>query len=100
MTDKEAIEILKPLTEYHIENGIGTFPMVSTSLQAEALNFAIEALEERPIEEIAFDTLVHKLNLLIGVLYSNQLISESDINYIEDNIKKLIGEKKNESIDM
>lgn len=100
MTDKEAIEILKPLTEYCVKNGIGTFPMVSTSLQAEALNLAIEALEKRPTEEITFDTLVHKLNLLIGVLYSNQLISESDINYIEDNIKKLIGEKKNESIDM
>lgn len=97
MTDKEAIEILKPLRKYSVdENGIGTFPMVSDPLQAEALGLAIEALEKRPTEEIAFDTLDHKLNLLIGVLYSNQLISESDINYIEDSIKKLIKEKKNE----
>jgi hypothetical protein len=32
----------------------------------------------------------HRLNLLIGVLYSNQLISESDLKYIEDSIKKLM----------
>ena len=32
----------------------------------------------------------HRLNLLIGVLYSNQVISENDIEYIEDSIKKLI----------
>lgn len=48
MTNKEAIQILMPLTEYSVdENGIGTFPMVSTPLQAEALNLAIKALEER-----------------------------------------------------
>ena len=35
-----------------------------------------------------------KLNLLIGVLYSNQCISNSDIEYIEDSIKKL-SEKRN-----
>lgn len=32
----------------------------------------------------------HRLNLLIGVLYSNQLISESDLEYIEDSINKLM----------
>ena len=32
----------------------------------------------------------HRLNLLIGVLYSNQVISENDIEYIEDSIKELI----------
>lgn len=45
MTNKEAIEILKPLTGYNVDkNGIGTFPMVSTPLQAEALDLAIKAL--------------------------------------------------------
>ena len=32
----------------------------------------------------------HRLNLLIGVLYSNQLISENDLEYIEDSIKELM----------
>ena len=32
----------------------------------------------------------HRLNLLIGVLYSNYLISESELEYIEDSIKKLM----------
>ena len=32
----------------------------------------------------------HRLNLLIGVLFSNQVISENDIEYIEDSIKKLM----------
>lgn len=32
----------------------------------------------------------HRLNLLIGVLYSNRLISECDLEYIEDSIKKLM----------
>lgn len=38
----------------------------------------------------------HRLNLLIGVLYTNKVISENDIEYIEDSIKKLIkgGENK------
>lgn len=46
MTNKEAIEILKPLTEYSVDkNSIGTFPIVSTPLQAEALDLAIKALE-------------------------------------------------------
>lgn len=35
-----------------------------------------------------------RLNLLIGVLYSNQCISNYDIEYIEDSIKKL-SEKRN-----
>ena len=49
MISEEAIQILKPLTECSVdENGVGTFPMVSTSLQAEALELAIKALEERP----------------------------------------------------
>lgn len=48
MTNKEVIEILKPLTGYSVDkNGIGTFPMVSTPLQAEALTLAIEALENQ-----------------------------------------------------
>lgn len=48
MTNKEAIELLRPLTGYSVsENGIGTFPMVSTPLQAEALDLAIKALEEK-----------------------------------------------------
>ena len=34
--------------------------------------------------------ITHRLNLLIGVLYSNRCISESDLNYIEDSIKKLM----------
>lgn len=46
MTCKEAIEILKPLTGYTIdENGICTFPMVSALSQAEALELAISALK-------------------------------------------------------
>ena len=45
MTNKEAIELLKPLTEYSVnKNGFGTFPMVSTPLQVEALELAIKAL--------------------------------------------------------
>lgn len=32
----------------------------------------------------------HRLNLLIGVLYSNRLISDNDLKYIEDSIKKLM----------
>ena len=62
MTNKEAIEILKPLTEVKInENGIGTFPVVSTPLQAEALEIAIKALEERPQGEwIDYDNTFYK----------------------------------------
>ena len=53
MTNKEAIEILKPLTEIKInENGIGTFPVVNTPLQAEALDLAIKALEQEPKTDI------------------------------------------------
>ncbi len=36
----------------------------------------------------------HRVNLLIGVLYSNQVISKSDLEYIEDSIKKLMKGKK------
>ena len=62
MTNKEAIEILKPLTEYSVDkNGIATFPMVSTPLQAEALDLAIKALEQ--IDLIKFN--IHALNKLI-----------------------------------
>lgn len=32
----------------------------------------------------------YRLNLLIGVLYSNQLISENDLEYIEDSVKELM----------
>lgn len=39
----------------------------------------------------------HRLNLLIGVLYSNQLISHDDIEYIEDSIKKLMNGGNNET---
>lgn len=47
MTNEEAIELLKPLTEYSVnENGIGKFPVVSTPSQIEALDLAIKALEE------------------------------------------------------
>ena len=49
MTNKEAIQILMPLTEYSVdENGIGTFPMVSTPLQAEAL--ILSDLEDKGAE--------------------------------------------------
>ena len=52
MKNKKAIEILKPLTESSVDdNGIGTFPMVSTPLQVEALNLAIKALEEKDLRE-------------------------------------------------
>ena len=44
--------------------------------------------EERPQDE--WEETKHRLNLLIGVLYSNQLISESDLKYIEDSINKLM----------
>lgn len=48
MKNRKAIEILKPLTECSVDdNGIGTFPMVSTPLQVEALELAIKALEEQ-----------------------------------------------------
>lgn len=54
-----------------------------------------KALEERPQDEMIETK--HRLNLLIGVLYSNQLISENDIEYIEDSIKELMkGEAKND----
>ncbi len=43
---------------------------------------------KRPQDELT--EINHRLNLLIGVLYSNQLISESDLKYIEDSIKKLM----------
>ena len=36
----------------------------------------------------------HRVNLLIGVLYSNQVISKNDLEYIEDSIKKLMKGKK------
>ena len=49
---------------------------------------AINALEEMPTDE--WIETKHRLNLLIGVLYSNQLISESDLESIEDSIKKLM----------
>jgi len=46
MTNKEAIEQLLPLAKYSVDkNGVGTFPMVSTPLQAEAIDLAIKALE-------------------------------------------------------
>ena len=46
MTNKEAIELLKPLTEYKVnKDGIGTFPIVYTPSQVEALDLAIKALE-------------------------------------------------------
>ena len=35
-----------------------------------------------------------RLNLLIGVLYSNQCISNNDIKYIEESVKE-ISEKRN-----
>lgn len=44
MTNKEAIELLKSLTKYRVNNWIGSFPMVSTPSQVEALNLAIKAL--------------------------------------------------------
>jgi len=47
MTNKEAIEQLLPLAKYSVDkNGVGTFPMVSTPLQAEAIDIAIKSLEE------------------------------------------------------
>lgn len=44
--------------------------------------------EEKPQSE--WLEINHRLNLLIGVLYSNQCISNNDIKYIEDSIKKLM----------
>ena len=35
-----------------------------------------------------------RLNLLIGVLYSNQCISNNDIKYIEESVKQ-ISDKRN-----
>ena len=48
----------------------------------------VKALSKRPQDEMIETK--HRLNLLIGVLYSNQLISKSDLEYIEDSIKKLM----------
>ena len=45
--------------------------------------------------DIAIETLDHRLRLLIGVLYSNNLISKNDIEYIEDSIKKYMKEEEN-----
>lgn len=45
-------------------------------------------MTERPQDNLTETT--HRLNLLIGVLFSNQVISENDIEYIEDSIKKLM----------
>jgi hypothetical protein len=60
VTCKEAIELLKPLTEYSFsKHGIGTFPLVSTRSQVEALNLAINVLEEKPQDDLikAFELL-------------------------------------------
>ena len=48
----------------------------------------VKTLSKRP--EVEMIETKHRLNLLIGVLYSNQLISKSDLDYIEDSIKKLV----------
>ena len=45
-------------------------------------------LTERPQDNLTETK--HRLNLLIDVLFSNQVISENDIEYIEDSIKKLM----------
>lgn len=74
MTNKEAIEILRSI---HIYAGEET---------KQAFDLAIRALEV--VGE--WVEVKHRLNLLIGVLYSNQLISHDDIEYIEDSIKKLM----------
>lgn len=46
MTNKEAIELLKPLREYREVNGIANFPMICSPAQAEAIQYAIMKLEE------------------------------------------------------
>ena len=46
MTNKEAIKILKPLTECIVdENGIATWHMINTLSQIEAIKLAISALQ-------------------------------------------------------
>lgn len=49
---------------------------------------------DRPQGELT--EIKHRLNLLIGVLYTNQLITESDLKYIENSIKKLMRGNNNE----
>ena len=44
--------------------------------------------------DIAIETLDHRLRLLIGVLYSNNLVSKNDLEYIEDSIKKFMKEEE------
>lgn len=59
MTNKEAIELLKPLTEYSVnESGVGTFPIVYTPSQVEALTLAIKALNH----EIYWEDVEEALN--------------------------------------
>ncbi len=79
MTNKEAIKLIQEIEE---DGRNVTFKHI------EALDLAIKALEERPQGELT--EINHRLNLLIGVLYSNQCISEMDLKYIEDSIKKLM----------
>lgn len=88
MTNKEAIEILKPLTEYSVDkNGIGTFPIVSTPLQAEALDLAIKALEEP--EQGRFECRM-KIKNLISMLLEFDMNEKATIcttdEYKENNI--------------
>ena len=45
--------------------------------------------------DIDIETLDHRLRLLIGVLYSNNLVSKNDLEYIEDSIKKYMKEEEN-----
>ena len=86
MTNKEATKyLITPVAT-------STEPSAEYLKQKEAYDLAIKALEEEPIDELIETK--HRLNLLIGVLHSNQVIWQADIEYIEDSIKKLMkGEK-------
>ena len=61
---------------------------------AVGLKYSLKIIDNTPTVEARpqgeWIEIKHRLNLLIGVLYSNQLISESDLDYIEDSIKKLM----------
>lgn len=89
MTNEEAIKKLKKVQAEFNGNWIDCGGI------NKAFEKAYQALEERPQDELT--ETIHRLNLLIGVLYSNQLISESDIEYIEDSIKELMKRKKNDT---
>ena len=60
MTNKEAIELLKPLTQFSKRNGLCNCPVVSDEETANAVRLAIKVLTDRAVIEAS-------LNDMLGV---------------------------------